>query len=855
MFFFLTVMGATKAFAQEVQVSGRVLSRTGDSIESGNVVVLDGDSTMVSVHPFRKGSFGFRANLPEVSGIRVSCLGYRTVTVRLDTVRAGKDTEVRLDVRMDEESIALEEVLVTGKPTYEPDTVRLDIDVGGIHEESSLADILKKIPNFRIDEDGSIVYKGKSIDRITINNKPGFEHQNDIALKSVRRKIIEGIDIVNNYRDGFDLTFEKRKESIMNIDIKEEFRNVLFGTAAGGYGHRDKFGAEAEAMSFSKAINAFFVSNTNNIGEPGIKKKGMVDLFRESRNYSNGLLASISDLFLADENRSNDFRSASNITVRRTGTKHRIGLVSYYIRATNTSVLLESLKGPKGAVLRERTGNMDYSGVGSFTKLNYARRFGEKTMLRYEGSLGLIRDESVFGQRIESAGLGTDVFRFGETGSNRYLCNDIDLKKMAGDSRIFGIGLLQYSEMGKVPESSIRSGPEGTVLWQCRDFGKHSYEIRGNAAFNVSRFFLPTLRLSAGTTRENIAGNGISLKREFANAFTGLRIRGKKILRYFDYDVDADISGYSFRNGSRSGRLFFAHDVKLGYENRLNYAQLYGSSDRSLFDLSSGLPEMPAKEGIVIGSAALPSIFTTNSKYGLSYHYNNLFKGETYGIKLKWNRSENRVDFVAESPADDGVLVYKRYAVPSVTAYGMALDASRMLFRYTYPVKVGAELDRSLNKGNYRYQKDTVAISGAENRAEIKLETLSRGRINFSNSAKLANNRITSAKSVTELYLFENLFEAKYHCADVDIGLSFIYQNNRLEGRNLSRKNINFNVSRKIGDLSVGMEAKNIDEILSLSDNSSYNTQLSVANGFTSALIRPRAMNYCVLKLKYSFKP
>jgi len=848
------MMICTATVAQEVRVSGRVVSSTGETIGSGNVIAIDRDADIFAIHPVQNGTFDFRTDLSEAVLLRISSLGYRTASVRLDSLWASIDGDIRLDISMEEESIALEEVVVTGNHPAEPDTVRLNIDIGGIHEESTLGDILGKMPNFRVDGEGNIVYKGKSIDKITINNKPGFEHQNDLALKSIRRKIIEGVDVVNNYRDGFDLSFDKRKERVMNIDIKEGFRNILFGTAAGGYGHRDKFGMEADVMDFSKSVNAFAVSNTNNIGDPGVKQKGMVDLFRESRNYSDGLLTSISDLFLADENRSSDFRSANNLTVRRTGTKHRLGLVSYYIRSKNTSSLLENLKGPDGDVLRERIGNMDYSGIGSFTKLNYGHRFGEKTLLRYEGSLGLIRDESIFGQRTERATLGTDVFRFRETGSDRYLHNEVEVKKKAGDSQIFGIGFSQYAEWGNVPESAIRSDLDGTALRQSHGFGKRSYEIRGNVALNISHFFLPSLRLGAGTTRENIAGNGISLKREFLRAFTGASIGGKKILRCFDYNVDADLSGYSFGDKNRPGKLFFAHDVKLGYENRLNYVQLYGSSDRSLFDLSSGLPEMPTKDGIVLGSAELPFVFTTNSKYGISYNHNNLFQGKTYGAKLKWNRSENMPNFASENTSDDGVLVYKRYVVPSVTSYGLDLDASRTLFKYTYPVKVAAELNRSLKKGNYRYQKDTMAISSAEAGVEINLETLSRGRINFSNSAKIGNSRITTAKNATELYLFENLFEVKYHHADVDIGLSFIYQNNRLEGRNLSRRNVNFNVSRKIKDFFVGVESKNLDEILSIFRNGSYNTQMSVVNGFTSTLIRPRTMNYCVLKLKYNFK-
>jgi len=851
---FLMMIG-TVAVAQEVRVSGRVVSSTGGTIGSGNAMAIDRNLNIIAIHPVQNGTFDFRTDLSEAVSLRIASLGYRTVVVRLDSLWASGNGEIRPEILMEEESVAIEEVIVIRNRTNEPDTVRLAIDIGGIHEESTLGDILGKMPDFRVDDEGNIVYKGKSIDRITINNKPGFEHQNDLALKSVRRKIIEGIDVVNNYQDGFDLSFDKRKESIMNIDVKEDFRNILFGTAAGAYGHRDKFEVEADVMNFSRSVNAFAVSNTNNIGEPGVKKKGMIDLFRESRNYSDGLLASISDLFLADENRSSDFRSANNLTVRRTGTKHQLGLVSYYIRSKNTSSLLENLKRPDGTVLRERAGNMDYSGIGSFTKLNYGHRFGEKTLLRHEGSLGLIRNKSVFGQRIESAGLGTDLFRFTETGCNRYLHNDVEVKKMVGDSQIFGIGFSQYAEWSNVPESTIRSDFEGTDLRQSHDFGKRSYEIRGNAAFSISRFFLPTLRLGAGTTRENIAGNGISLKREFLKAFARASMGGKKILRYFDYHVDTDLSCYSFGYRNRPEKLFFAHDVKMGYENQLNYVQLYGSSDRSIFDLSSGLPEMPTKDGVVLGSAQLPYVFATNSKYGISYNYNNLFQGKTYGAKLKWNLSENMPNFAPETSTDDGVLVYKRYVVPSVTSYSLELDAARILFKYTYPVKVAAELNRSLKKGNYSYQKDTVAISSAEAHVEIKLETLSRGRINFSNSAKLGNNRITTAKNATDLHLFESLFEAKYHHADVDIGLSFICQNNRLEGRNLSKRNMNLSVSRKIRDFSVGLEAKNVDEILGIFRNGSYNTQLSVVNGFTSTLIRPLSMNYCVLKLKYNFKP
>jgi len=172
--------------AQNIAISGKVTNISDQPISGVNVILYNQDAKLVTYAITDiAGSYHLKFKKEDAFKLELSHIGYKMQDTLLGYYLSANENH--LAIKLQDEIKELKEVIIS-PPDIEPDSVKFNLQKLNLQENTSLKDILKKIPNFQIDDNGSIIYKGKSIDKIMINGKETFVFQNSIALQNIEKK-------------------------------------------------------------------------------------------------------------------------------------------------------------------------------------------------------------------------------------------------------------------------------------------------------------------------------------------------------------------------------------------------------------------------------------------------------------------------------------------------------------------------------------------------------------------------------------------------------------------------------------------------------------------------------------------
>uniref|UniRef100_UPI002636E072 outer membrane beta-barrel protein n=1 Tax=uncultured Proteiniphilum sp. TaxID=497637 RepID=UPI002636E072 len=140
-----------------------------------------------------------------------------------------------------------------------------------VTEMAVVEDLLKEMTGVEIDVDGTIKVNGKEIKKILVDGKEFFSNDPKIASKNLPAKMVDKLQVLDNKSEmekmtGFD---DEVEEMVINLTVKPDMRQGVFGNAFAGYGNKERYEANAmvnymrnrDQMTFIGGIN-----NTNNAG-------------------------------------------------------------------------------------------------------------------------------------------------------------------------------------------------------------------------------------------------------------------------------------------------------------------------------------------------------------------------------------------------------------------------------------------------------------------------------------------------------------------------------------------------------------------------------------------------------------
>lgn len=251
-------------------IRGKVFDSSHTALQGATVMLVsDGGQDTIKTVTDKVGQFLFLSVRSKRFGIIVSNVGMEDVQKQYD-VEEGKTDFNTGSITMLPAVQTLEEIVVSPPPiVLKEDTVEFRADSYKVKDNSSVEDLLKKLPGLEVDKDGNITSQGKTISKIRVNGKDFFGNDPKTATRQLPSEIIDKVQLVDDYGDLAAKSGIKDGDPdlIINLELKKDKNQGIFGRASVGYGTDHRYQGTLSANVFKEKTQFSVLGNLNNINQ------------------------------------------------------------------------------------------------------------------------------------------------------------------------------------------------------------------------------------------------------------------------------------------------------------------------------------------------------------------------------------------------------------------------------------------------------------------------------------------------------------------------------------------------------------------------------------------------------------
>src|SRR5690606_24848132 len=263
--------------AQELfTVKGAVVDTTLDiSLSNAVVSVLNSkDSTLVKfVRANKEGSF-LIDNLQSGDYLFIASYPKYTDFVEsfsLDSANTSFDIG---KVNMLLVSQLLQDVIITAKNAVviKGDTIEYDASKYTIQPNSKVEDLLAQLPGMQIDKDGKITAQGQTVNKVLVDGEEFFGDDPTLVTKNIRGDMVDKVQLYDKKSDQATFTGidDGVKTKTINIQLKEDSKNGMFGKVDVGIATEDLYQGQAMFNSFRGLQKIAAYGTVGNTGKMGL---------------------------------------------------------------------------------------------------------------------------------------------------------------------------------------------------------------------------------------------------------------------------------------------------------------------------------------------------------------------------------------------------------------------------------------------------------------------------------------------------------------------------------------------------------------------------------------------------------
>lgn len=254
------------AVAQNGKISGVVTDNNGAPLEYANIFAKDTTKNEKSAFALtdETGSYELVLKKKVVYEVSVSYLGYEKSVEYLSVNEVNETANFTLEVA---ENLLNEVVVQAIVPPviYKQDTVIYDADSFATGEERKLKELLNQMPGIEVDRENTVYYQGERVKKILVEDEPFFGGNSELAVKSVPSDAVSKIEVLKEYNEvAFMSSVSSENELVINVKLKEEKKNFVFGDVEAGGGIAEKYTAQTNLFYYSPRMNVYAVGGSNN---------------------------------------------------------------------------------------------------------------------------------------------------------------------------------------------------------------------------------------------------------------------------------------------------------------------------------------------------------------------------------------------------------------------------------------------------------------------------------------------------------------------------------------------------------------------------------------------------------------
>ena len=185
----------------------------------------------------------------------------------------------------------LQDVTVTARRppvTVNNDTLEFNAENFKTQPNAMAEDMLKKMPGVTLDPDGTVRVNGQKINKVMVNGKDFFAGDPKMATKNLPADAIDKVQVYDKKSDQAEFTGvdDGNSEKAINIKLKRDRNNAMFGKATAGAGTNGRYDGQFNINKFEGEKQISLIGMGNNTNRQGFS-------FSDALGFSGDMMRSM----------------------------------------------------------------------------------------------------------------------------------------------------------------------------------------------------------------------------------------------------------------------------------------------------------------------------------------------------------------------------------------------------------------------------------------------------------------------------------------------------------------------------------------------------------------------------------
>ncbi len=204
--------------------------------------------------------------------LSASYVGFVPVWRSVDVKREGEEINLGNIEMTDVQNAGNVTVTARRAPvTINNDTVEFNTENFKTQPNAVVEDLLKKLPGVTVDNDGTVRVNGQKINRVLVNGKEFFTGDPKMATKNLDADAVDKVQVFDKKSDRAEFTGvdDGQSEKAINLKLKKDRNNAIFGKVAAAAGTDSRFDAQTNINKFKGDQQFSLIGMGNNTNRQG----------------------------------------------------------------------------------------------------------------------------------------------------------------------------------------------------------------------------------------------------------------------------------------------------------------------------------------------------------------------------------------------------------------------------------------------------------------------------------------------------------------------------------------------------------------------------------------------------------
>lgn len=277
------------SYAQSHSLRGKVLDEQGLPLPSATVVLLDPADTTLMYFGITSetGDWEIKSIKERSYLMQFAFLGFETA-YRLVAIPNPSGPEWGI-MALKPKPLSLDGVQVIGEHVpilFKNDTIEFNTKAFKTRPDAVVEELLKKLPGIQVDRAGNIKAMGEDVRKVFVDGKEFFGSDPKVATKNLPADAVAKVQVFDKKSEESEFTGidDGTRDKAINLILKEDKKNGVFGHLKGGYGTDDHYLGGAKLYRFTDKTQMAALAMQNNINQFGFS-------FQDYMDFNGGMMA------------------------------------------------------------------------------------------------------------------------------------------------------------------------------------------------------------------------------------------------------------------------------------------------------------------------------------------------------------------------------------------------------------------------------------------------------------------------------------------------------------------------------------------------------------------------------------